>query len=230
MIKKRVRILLTYLYSVYLKKNRIKIKIDSSVYLNSKTVLGGYNTIHSNCIIPNTKVGFASYIGPNCFLPNVIIGKYCSIASNVKILPATHPTKTFVSSHPSFFSLLKQAGFTYVQNQKFQETLYLSPKNDVYVEIGNDVWIGDDVKIIGGVEIGDGAVIAAGSIITKSVPPYAIVGGIPAKIIRYRFSEEQIVFLKKLKWWDKNQKWLSERVELFSDIEKFVFKINFENE
>ncbi len=228
MIKKIIRILLTYLYSLYLKKN--KVKIASSVYLNSNTVFGGYNIIHSKCNILNAEVGFASYLGSNCILPNVIVGKYCSIASNVKVLPYAHPTKTFVSSHPSFFSLLKQSGFTYVENQKFQETLYLYPKSKIFVKIGNDVWIGEDVKIIGGVEIGDGAVIAAGSIITKSVPPFAIVGGIPAKVIRYRFNEKQITFLSKIKWWEKTPKWLSEHAELFSDIEKFVITIDIENE
>jgi acetyltransferase-like isoleucine patch superfamily enzyme len=228
MIKKRVRILLTYLYSIYLKKN--KIKIASSVYLNSKTIFGGCNIIHSNCTIVNTEVGFASYLGPNCILPNVIIGKYCSIASNVKVLPATHPTKTFVSSHPSFFSLLKQSGFTFVENQKFQEILYLYPKSTIHIKIGNDVWIGDDVKIIGGIEIGDGAIVAAGSIITKNVPPYAVMGGIPAKVIRYRFNEEQITFLSKIKWWEKDPNWLSEHSELFLDIEKFIYTLKINNE
>lgn len=224
MIKKNIRMLLTYIYSIYLKTN--KVFISSSIYLNSKTVFGGRNVIHPKCNILNSEIGFATYIGPSSILPNMIIGKYCSIASNVKVLPYTHPTKNFVSIHPSFFSTLKQSNFTFVENQKFEEILYMYQKKEIFGQIGNDVWIGEDVKIIGGLKIGDGAIIAAGSIVTKNVPPYAIVGGIPAKVIRYRFNEEQISFLLKKKWWDKTPEWLKNNVDLFSDINNFMVANN----
>ena len=92
--------------------------------------------------------------------------------------------------------------------------------NNYPVVIGNDCWIGDGVSIIGGVKIGDGAVILAGAIVTKDIPPYAIVGGIPAQIIKYRYSEQDINFLLKFQWWNKDPKWLNNNSELFLDIEK----------
>ncbi len=93
--------------------------------------------------------------------------------------------------------------------------------------IGNDVWIGSKVLIIGGIEIGNGAIIAAGSVVTTTVLPYEIVGGVPAKKIRSRFTDEQISFLEEIKWWDKSPKWLQENIALFEDIELFIDKANY---
>lgn len=90
------------------------------------------------------------------------------------------------------------------------------------IEIGNDVWIGDSVLILDGVKIGDGAVLAAGAVVTADVPPYAIVGGVPAKVIRYRFNEDEIEHLIKLKWWDKSEQWIKENAHLFSNVKKFI--------
>ena len=88
--------------------------------------------------------------------------------------------------------------------------------------IGNDVWIYDDVTIMGGVTIGDGAIIAVKALVTKDIPPYTIVGGVPANKIKYRFTPEQIDFLLEFKWWNKDEAWLSEHVNDFKDIEVFI--------
>ena len=88
--------------------------------------------------------------------------------------------------------------------------------------IGNDVWIGNNVLIMGGVKIGDGAVIGTGALVNKDVPPYSINVGIPAKTIRYRFSEEQIDKLEKMHWWDNNEEWIRKNIESFSNIEDFI--------
>ena len=94
--------------------------------------------------------------------------------------------------------------------------------------IGNDVWIGEGVTIKGGVTIGDGAVLAMNACVTRDVPPYAIVGGVPAKIIRYRFDNNIIQGLLSIRWWDKPEDWIIEHAPDFCDITKFIN--NFRNE
>ena len=220
MIKNSIKFFFTFLYAFYLKK--FKVRISPTISVNSKTKFEGNNVIHPHCNILNSTIGFGTYLGPNCDLPNIEVGRFCSIAANVKVLPFNHPTQTFVSSHPSFYSTLKQAGFTYVKIQKFDETVFFNKPNYIFAHIGNDVWIGENVMIKGGLNIGDGAIIAAGSIVTKDVAPYSIVAGIPAKIIRYRFTNEQIASLLNIKWWENDSSWLEKHAELFDDIENFI--------
>ena len=87
--------------------------------------------------------------------------------------------------------------------------------------IGNDVWIGANVVIMNEISVGDGAVIGAGSIVTKDVPPYAIVVGSPARIIRYRFEKEEIEFLLNFRWWDKDSNWIKDNYLKFNNIKEF---------
>jgi serine acetyltransferase len=92
------------------------------------------------------------------------------------------------------------------------------------VNIGNDVWIGDGVTIVGELTIGDGTIIGACSVVAKDVPPYAIVAGNPIKIIRYRFTEEQIKKLLDIKWWEWEHPLIRERIKDFLDINIFITK------
>ena len=130
-------------------------------------------------------------------LAKVIIGKYCSLASDITIITGgIHPID-WVSTFP-FRAKFDLEG-------KFEDGMPYT-KGDII--IGNDVWIGTGVTILSGVTIGHGAVIAAGALISKDVEPYAVVGGVPGKIIRFRFNEKQINLLLEIKWWD----WTHERV------------------
>jgi acetyltransferase-like isoleucine patch superfamily enzyme len=144
--------------------------------------------------LKNTEVGDYSYIGPKCDLWNVKIGKFCSISSNVTIGLATHPID-FISTSPIFFNPHNGTGTKWVDKKYYDD----QPKETL---IGNDVWIGMDVIIMSGVKIGDGAVIAAGSIVTKDVNKFGIYAGVPAKLIKKRFTDEIIEKLETLRWWD----------------------------
>lgn len=186
----------------------------------------GKNIIRSGTYFSG-HLGYGSYIGSDSNL-SAYIGRYCSLASFVKSVNGLHPSSEFVSTHPAFFSTLGFSPVQYSDVQRFAEFKYASPPNESVAQInydvviGNDVWIGFGAIILAGVTIGDGAIIAAGAVVVKDVPPYAIVGGVPAKIIRYRFSTEQIEFLLAFKWWDKDEEWLRAHVDLFENIEKLM--------
>jgi len=210
----------------YIIKQKLKIKFDVSLGTNTSVNLQcnfeGKNVVGSNTTLMNSSVGLASYISGNCKLNKIKIGRFCSLGQNIKNGLGRHPSSVFVSSHPCFFSSNKQAGFTFSNKNIFEEHLYIDDKKKYYVEIGNDVWIGNDVTLFDGINVGDGAIIANGAIVTKDVIPYSIVGGVPAKLIRMRFTETQILNLKEFKWWNKDFNWLRNNYTIFSDIENFL--------
>jgi acetyltransferase-like isoleucine patch superfamily enzyme len=142
------------------------------------------------------KIGFMSYTGSGSIY-NTNIGRFCSIASGLTSGPTNHPTDRF-STH--LFAFANYG--TFKGSPEFEEWVRQPglSENTQRVQIGNDVWIGRDVIIKRGITIGDGAIVGAGSVVTKDVAPYAIVGGIPAKFIRNRFSDEIIERLQKLQW------------------------------
>ena len=139
---------------------------------------------------------------PGAFAPSVEIGKYVSVARGVRVFTQNHPTN-WVSTHPYFY----EQKFNVVKDDKLEPAT---------LKIGHDVWIGQGAIILPRCkEIGTGAIIGAGSVVTKTIPPYAIVGGNPAKVIRYRFSDDKVKWLLGSQWWDMTRYELSKRGDSF---------------
>jgi acetyltransferase-like isoleucine patch superfamily enzyme len=155
----------------------------------------GFNKIYENCYLSKVEVGKHTYIARDCLVHNSKIGAFCSIGNNVTIAPGAHPVNEFPSTHPVFYSTKKQNGTSFATTQQFIEMKE--------VVIGNDVWIGSHCVIIDGITIGDGAIIAAGAVVVSDVLPYSVVGGVPAKHIKYRFDETIVSKLLTEKWWEK---------------------------
>lgn len=157
----------------------------------------------------NASVGKYSYIGRNNGVTNAQIGNYCSIGSFVTIGGGVHPLNR-ISTSPLFYDIgndWRTSDFISKDNKEVDQLLTV---------VGNDVWIGDYSYIKAGVTVGDGVIIGAGAVVTKDVLPYAVVGGVPARVIRYRFSQEIINALLGIKWWDRDDEWVKRHVSLFS--------------
>jgi len=215
------RLLRRELYNIKARLTQdVIIKIGASGGFNN--IYEGKNLVNDRAILKNSFLGYGTYLSGDCNLHSVKIGRFCSIGQRVTNAFALHPASDWVSTHPAFFSLSKQAGFTLVKEQKFNEQKFIDEKQKIKNIIGNDVWVGNDVKIMPGIKICDGAIIAAGAIVTTDIEPYTIVGGTPAKIIKYRFESEEIEFLLNFKWWDKNPEWLKSHIDDFSNIKHFI--------
>lgn len=161
----------------------------------------GKNAIPDRCNFSGKiNVGYATTLGYNNFFGgDITIGKYCQIGTDVAIHATNHPI--------SYMS-------TYINSNLFNGELKKLKKENKII-IGNDVWIGHNVIIVGNVTIGNGAILAAGTVVTKDVLPYSIVGGIPAEIIRKRYSDSIIKEIEVLEWWNKTEAELEKIKPLF---------------
>lgn len=199
------------------------VKISFPARIDKCTVFGGNNFVGRNTVLNSCKIGRYTYLGNNCEFFYSTIGNFCSIAGDVRLIKGSHPTSRFVSTSPVFFQNETYLGKGFVDKIVFK--LNKTTNKGTLLEIGNDVWIGCHVRILEGVSIGDGAIIGAGSIVTKDIPAYAIAVGVPARVIKYRFKEEQIVNLLKCKWWNWDIERIKEKAPSFNNILGF----NFEN-
>ena len=186
--------------------------------------------VYRDCKIGRYTYGYKDLLKESCLASS--IGRYCSINKTARIW-GNHAIECVTTSPildmPWLYDvekygtrkkyLEKYGKYKDFSDREFQSS---SIRKNELVEIGNDVWIGANVVILQGVKIGDGAVVAADSVVTKNVEPYSIVGGVPAKIIRYRFSKGTIERLLQIKWWDCSVEEIEKNIELFYQTEKFV--------
>jgi Acetyltransferase (isoleucine patch superfamily) len=202
--------------------------LSSPVILHSKTT--GYSLVrsqkaqlisgkHTNIVYPcnifNVTLGDYSYIAKNSSISNTQIGKFCSVGLNFCCGLGIHPTNG-ISTAPMFYSTHCQNGFSLSDKNKITESKQIT--------IGHDVYIGANVTVLDGVTIGNGAIVGAGAVVTHDIPPYAIVAGVPAHILRFRFSQEQINKLLEIQWWNFEEYNLTAVEEYFFDIDKFIDK------
>ena len=204
-------------------KYRGKLLIHLSCDIGMNSTFEGLNQLHRN-VTYNGSMGFGSYIANDSVI-FANIGRFTSIGPKVSCVGGRHPYRVpFVTTSPVFFSEKNyrgQCGGTFATRQMYEEFSYAEPRSKTPVVIGSDCWIGAEVMLIGGVHVSDGAVVYARSVVTKDVPPYAIVGGVPARILGYRYDTNTIDWLMNLRWWNKDINWLREHSELFCDIERF---------
>ncbi len=201
---------LSYIYAKIVRKYFLgKALLDCDI--DKSCVIG------TGCNMVNLKMGRYSYYGNDGQCVNCEIGAFCSISDHVFIGGAEHPLD-WVSTSP-VFQCVKHSG----PRKRFASLILPKPKKTI---IGNDVWIGHGAIVKQGVSIGDGAVVASGAVVTKDVPSYAVVGGCPAKIIKYRFPENIVKGLLCSKWWDMSDNELSKLGEYVKNPEVFLGKMN----
>lgn len=169
-------------------------RISCLALITADCIIDKRATIHRWAKVKRSSIGAYTYISNNTIVDNVEMGKFCSIADNIRIgLPSHNPSLLSISP---LFTIKRNAVKTSWVEQDFND---FESQRTV---IGHDVWIASHALVMGGLSIGNGAIVAAGAVVTKDVPPYAVVGGVPAKIIKYRFEPEVIEQLEALQWWN----------------------------
>ena len=177
-------------------------KVDNKSFISRKA------KVYSQVQLTNSTIGDYTYLGRHSRVIFADIGKFCSIAGDVKLGMSTH-TLDNISTSPIFTECHNATGHHWTKNQTAAPYQRLT--------VGNDVWIGTGAMVMGGLTIGDGAIVGAGAIVTKDVPPFAIVAGVPARIIRYRFPQEIIDRILESRWWNLSESVLKDNIALFQN-------------
>ncbi|NDP22508.1 MAG: antibiotic acetyltransferase [Paludibacter sp.] len=193
--------------NVFIQESQIKenVLIFQNSFISQSQLLG-YNKIGKNCSICDSVIGMYSYVTNESIVINTTIGKYCSIGIGFKVGLGVHPTN-FISTSPIFYSNYGFSGFKLADKSYFDEF-----KKTI---IGHDVWIGANVFINEGITVGNGAIIGTGAVVTHNIPDYAIVGGVPAKVIKYRHDTDIIAYLNEIEWWNNELAWIKDNIKTF---------------
>jgi phosphonate metabolism protein (transferase hexapeptide repeat family) len=177
--------------------------------------LGEWTDIGPNCSIVESTLGDYTYCAGDVSIIYATVGRFCSIASHVRVNPGNHPMERVTQHHMTYRR--RMFGFADTDDDTFFQW-----RRDHHVTIGHDVWIGHAAVIMPGVTIGTGAVIGSQAVVTKDVPPYTIVGGVPAKVIRERFPRNVAAQLEAIAWWDWPRDLLEARFADLNDLPRFL--------
>lgn len=210
------------IYTLPAAKNQQRFKAGNRFLVSETAVIEPYTMF----LVGYHLYSMGAFSSVNSILPvNTIIGRYSSIAHNLKRSHGNHPTNRFTTSMLTYSNAVVPFQEYLEDSDSEFTTVPHGIKNGSPIIIGNDVWVGQDVTFATtGITVGDGAIVAGGAWVTKDVPPYAIVGGVPAKVIKYRFPEDIIERLMKLKWWQYAYGDFT-TVNADDDIETFLDKV-----
>lgn len=182
----------------------------------SNSSFGKYTEVRDFVNISDSYLNDYSYICEYSQVFNSHIGKFANIASNVRINPGFHPFEMPCQHHFMYRRELYGLGE--------DDKAFFNYRDIQKVEIGHDVWIGHGAVIMPGIKVANGAIIGSNAVVTKDVPAYAIVAGVSAKILKFRFSKDIINKLEEIAWWDWTHQEIKERIEDLKDIRNFIYK------
>jgi acetyltransferase-like isoleucine patch superfamily enzyme len=195
------KIILRYIHS----NNQVKdFNLLSMKAQINRSILDDEVRISEYAIISDSKIGYLSSVGKYTKIIHCEIGKFCSVSWDATINAVSHPVDHLTIN--AFPYVPYVGNFVKDRSQSYKK-----------VVIRNDVWIGANSVIMPGITIGNGAIIGAGAVVTKDVPDYAIVAGVPAKIIKYRFDQETINKLLELKWWNLKPEVIKKNIHLWQN-------------
>lgn len=192
----------------------VKVGLEPSIHPSANvrnSVLGRYTEVAERCRIEEAEIGDYSYIMQDGAVWCATIGKFVNIAASVRINATNHPTWRATLHH---FTYRAANYWDHAEN----EEEFFEWRRGHRVTIGHDVWIGHGATILPGVTVGNGAVIGAGAVVSKDVAPFTIVGGVPAKLIRERFTKEIGERMDELAWWDWDHRELRAALDDFRSL------------
>lgn len=180
----------------------------------SESELGAWTEVRAESRLNESEIGDYTYLMERVQLDYTTIGKFGNVAADVRLGPTNHPIDRPTAHHFTYRAGMYDMG---AEDESIFEW-----RADQPVEVGHDVWLGHGAIVLPGVTIGNGAVVAAGAVVSRDVPPYTVVAGVPAEPIRRRFSSEVAARIEETEWWDWDHETLAERLSAFRDLDQFL--------